>query len=96
MLVGFICIQPTLPGLLLVALFPKAFAGQGGAFHQHLQFGPLNAGMDALDERTLSESAVSAGQQVVPANQVGHARQALRDQFRMLDSVGGMGDDAGD
>jgi len=52
--------------------------------------------MHALGKRALGESAIGAAEHIVAADDLGQPDQALGDQLRVLDNVGGVADDAGD
>ena len=52
--------------------------------------------MHALDERSLREAAVGAGEHVLAADDTGEADEALRDELGMLDDVGVVRDHARD
>src|SRR6202050_758966 len=60
------------------------------AFHQRTQFRPGDLRMG-----TATEAAIDACDDVLLAQQLGVTLQTLRDQFRMFDHVGRMGDEAG-
>src|SRR5262249_21225088 len=73
----------------------KRFAGKARAGNQRLELCPHDRRMHAAVERPLREAAVRPRHQVLAADEARDAREALCDQLRMLDDVGGVADDAG-
>ena len=71
---------------------PQLFCRDARAFGHRFEFRPGN--LRIADSR--SEAAVGAGHHVLTANDPGITHQAFGDDFRVLDDVGGMADDAGD
>src|SRR5215469_9959558 len=69
---------------------PDAVGGKGRALCEGGQLGPAEFGVDAG-----AESAVGTRYDVLGAEPVGVAGDALGDQFRVLDQVRGVRDDAG-
>ena len=74
---------------------PELFRGQPRAFGHRRQFGPHNVGIDGSLADPGAKAAIAAGDDVVPADEVGVAGDALRDQLRMLDEVRFRLDDPG-
>src|SRR5882724_6425096 len=70
---------------------PEPAGRQARAFGQCLELGP-----DELAVQPAAEAAVGAGDDILAADQVGKAQNALRDQLRMFDDVGGMTDNPRD
>ncbi len=70
---------------------PDAIRGEGGALGEDGELGPAEFGVDAG-----AEPAVGARDDVLGAEPIGVAGDALGDQFRVLDEVCGVRDDAGD
>src|ERR1700751_4512680 len=72
----------------LSGLSPKLLRGEAGAFGKAAQFGPGEVGMDPA-----AEAAIGAGDDVLAADDLGVAQDAVGDQLRVLDEVRGMADD---
>src|SRR6202044_2982281 len=75
---------------------PEFAGGQVGAFGHGGELGPGDFGVDGHERGEGGEAAVGAGDHVLPADEAGVADQALGDQFRVLDVVGGGVEHAGD
>src|SRR5215475_5321332 len=78
-------------GMVLSSVVPDAGGCEGCAFGKGGEFGPAEFWVDAG-----AEPAVGARDDVLGAEQVGVAGDALGDQFRVLDQVRGVCDDTGD
>ncbi len=61
--------------------------GQPGAFGHRRQFRPHDVGIDRGLADPGAETAIAAGDDVVAADEVGVAGDALRDQLWVLDEV---------
>src|ERR1700759_2220737 len=68
---------------------PKLFSRQRGALRQRLELGPSDHRMNAA-----AKPAIGRGDHALAADALGEAQDALRDEFRMLDHVRRMADDA--
>src|SRR5262249_13756825 len=73
------------------ALMPQLLGCEPGAFGKHLQLRPGDLRMDAA-----AEAAVRAGDDVLAADNLGVAHDAVGHHLRMFDDIGGVADDAGD
>ena len=69
---------------------PELAAGQRGPLRQRLELRPGDLRMDAA-----AQPAIGRGDDPLPADEIGKAQDALGDQLRVLDHVGGVADDAG-
>ena len=76
------------------ALIPQLRAGEARALHERVKLGPHDAWMDAPVERALGETAIGAGNKILPSDQAPKAHDPLGDELGMLDDIGGMADDA--
>ena len=65
-------------------LSPELLRGEAGAFGEAAQFGPGEVGMDPA-----AEAAIGAGDDVLAADDLGIAQDAIGDELRVLDEVGG-------
>ena len=74
---------------------PQLGRGKSRSFRKRAQFRPHDALVHTFGKRALREAAVGAGQHILAAHDFGKADKSLRHQFRMLDDVGGMADQAG-
>src|ERR1700736_3206687 len=63
-------------------LSPKLLRGEAGAFGEAAQFGPGEVGMDPA-----AEAAIGAGDDVLAADDLGIAQDAVGDELRVLDEV---------
>ena len=68
-------------------LSPELLRGEAGAFGEAAQFGPGEVGMDPA-----AEAAIGAGDDVLAADDLGIAQDAVGDELRVLDEVGGVAD----
>ena len=73
--------------VLETGLSPKLLRGEAGAFGEAAQFGPGEVGMDPA-----AEAAIGAGDDVLAADDLGIAQDAVGDELRVLDEVGGVAD----
>src|SRR5215471_17035580 len=82
---------PTLQVLLVDRdpLAPQFLAGECRAFGQRLKLRPGDLRMN-----TAAKAAIRAGDDVFAADDLGVAHDAIGDDLRMLDDVGGMADHA--
>src|SRR5205823_208755 len=72
---------------------PEALAGQFGAFGEGVELGPHHTRIDLGPVgRLRREAAVGASQDVLAADELRVAANALRDELRMLDKVVAVGD----
>ena len=69
------------------SIAPELFCRQPSALGHRRQFGPHHVGIDRGLADPGAEAAIAAGDDVVPADEVGVASNALRDQLRVLDEV---------
>src|SRR5690606_9041798 len=67
-----------------------------GAFREGAELGPYEVRVDLGAEDALGEAAVRACDDVLPADEVGEADDALSNELRVLDDVVGVTDAAGD
>src|SRR2546425_5077300 len=72
----------------------KFSAREPRAGSERLEFGPHDRRMYAPVERPLREAAVGSAHQVLAPHELSYPDEPLSDQFRMLDDVGGVADDA--
>src|ERR1700730_17337058 len=75
---------------------PKLVGRQLRALDQRLQLRPHDRWMDTLHIRTLRETAIRTGDDVLAADKRCEANDSLGNELRMLDDVGGVADHAGD
>src|SRR6185369_10302339 len=75
---------------------PQRVGGEPRALDQRAQLVPDDVGVDLDPTGEGAEAAVAARDDVLTTDHVGVALDALGDQVRMLDEVGGGVDDAGD
>src|SRR5580692_12421701 len=68
-------------------LSQKLLRGEAGAFGEAAQFGPGEVGMDPA-----AEAAIGDGDDVLAAADLGIAQDAVGDELRVLDEVGGVAD----
>src|ERR1700724_2806120 len=68
-------------------LSPQLLRGEAAAFGEAAQFGPGEVGMDPA-----AEAAIGAGDDVLAADDLGIAQDAVGDELRVLDQVGGVAD----
>src|SRR5712672_2879333 len=73
--------------VLEAGLSPKLLRGEAGAFGEAAQFGPGEVGMDPA-----AEAAIGAGDDVLAADDLGIAQDAVGDELRVLDEVGSVAD----
>src|ERR1051325_2478133 len=67
---------------------PQPLARDRGAFAERLELGPDDAvGDDRIGPHRGAEAAIDAGNDALPADDVGVAADALRDKLRVLDEV---------
>ena len=71
-------------------LRPEGLRGEAGAFGEGAELGPGEVGVDAA-----AEAAIGTGNDVLAADDLGVAQDAVGDELRVLDEVGRMADDAG-
>jgi hypothetical protein len=69
---------------------PQLFGRDRGAVAQGAQLGPGDLRMDAA-----AEAAVGAGDNVFAADDVSELGDAIGNQFRVLDEIGGVADQVG-
>src|SRR5215813_7807596 len=62
--------------------------GDVGAFAQHAQLFPGDGGIDLAVTGKCAEATIRAGDDALDADDVDEAREALGDEFGMLDVVG--------
>src|ERR1700719_3835674 len=68
-------------------LSPELLRGEAGAFGEAAQFGPGEVGMDPA-----AEAAIGAGDDILAADHLGIAQDAIGDEVRVVDEVGGVAD----
>ena len=73
--------------LLPARLEPEGFRCEAGAFGERAQLGPGEVGMNPA-----AEAAIGAGDDVLAADDLGIAQDAVGDELRVLDEVGGVAD----
>src|SRR5882672_951930 len=74
--------------VIAVSLFPELLAGDGGALGHGLELGVDHVGVDGRLPDPGAEAAIGTGDHVLAPDELGIARDALRDQLGMLDEVG--------
>ena len=72
-----------------VRLSPEGLRRKAGAFDKRAQLGPGKIGMDPA-----AKSAIRVSNDVFAAYDRGIAKDAVGDELRVFDKVGGMADDA--
>src|SRR5215472_17747933 len=75
---------------------PQCAGGNPRAFDQGFQLRPHDRRMDAAREWALREAAIGAAHDVFAASDLRQADDALGNEFRVLDDIGGVADHAGD
>ena len=78
------------------ALPPEAFGGEPRALGEGAELKPGDSAVDGAEADERAEPAVGAGDDALPARDVGEPADALRHQARMLQHVRLHVDDAGD
>src|SRR6516162_4945174 len=74
---------------------PQCSGRNPRAFGQGFQLRPHDRRMDATRERALREAAIGAAHDVFATDDLGQPDDALGNELRVLDDVGGMADHAG-
>src|SRR5262249_11499411 len=75
---------------------PELFGGEASAFGQGAELGEDKVGVDLGAEDALGEAAVGASDDVLAADQIGKAGDALAHELGVLDDVVRVADAAGD
>src|SRR6266545_2900919 len=85
---GEVCTRPVVPSPPNTVRLPEFCRGQAGSFHQRLELGPGDLGINLATPGGGPKATVGAGNHPLSPYHLGVPHNALSHEFRVLNEVG--------